>query len=273
MVVQTSDFVRVPQLPSGRALYALRRSARAVEGDDDLMRLVDMALTRARATRELELAHRDAKAPALYGPKAGAIDGAIDRTLSAIDSTVRTFRSVFGQDAPDDERSKAAEKLARELFPRGVLAVTSLSFVEEHESVTIILAKLQEGGALASEAEALGLGVYVSRLAALNEEFGAELERAEKPSAPTWDQIRAARAAQQDAIVRFVATAAGKYASDDSAESRDAVLGPILEQQNAMAKVYRGRTSVRDVNPETGVEESVEGEPMEPPPADAAGTA
>lgn len=257
MPVQLDDFLRLYHLPSGRAAYALRQTAAAAKGlgDTDAAGRAEAVLAQATATRDLELRHRKAAEQPLYGPRAPAFDAQIDRTLSAMDSAIGARAAIATGPDDADPATLAAARLQRELFPSGVSHVTSLSYVEEHESVTLIIKRLISGGDLSDEVTALGLEPFVARLTALNTDLGAELGKAAPRSSPTWDVIRAARGTLHAGMLELVATVLGRYASEDGREARTALLAPIAVQQDAWAALFRSRRGLSDVDPQTGREE------------------
>ena len=158
-----------------------------------------------------------------------------------------------------DGRRLADPLVSREELqgPLRSLLSGALSFVEEHESITGLLTRLGDGGDLADAAATLGLDPYVTKLRQLNAAFGPELERPDRPAAPTWDQIRAARARHQHAVLVYVAAVLGAHLGDDASDvdARAALLGPVMAQQQALAALYRNRRGGRDVDPVTGTEE------------------
>lgn len=60
-----------------------------------------------------------------------AADGRLDRTLGGLGKALEATLDSFDAKHP---RAIAAARIAGEIFPKGVGAITSLSFVEEHEN-------------------------------------------------------------------------------------------------------------------------------------------
>jgi hypothetical protein len=259
MPVQLDDFIRLYQLPSGRAAYAARQALAAAQGlgDTDAAARAEVSLLQASVTRDLELRHRKAAVQPLYGPRAPELDAQLDRALSAMDTAISARLAIATGPDDADPAAVAAARLQRELLPRGVSHVTSLSYVEEHESVTLLVKRLTSGGDASADAATLGLEPFIQRIQAVNAELGAELSKAAPPSTPTWDTIRAERAKLQAGLLSLVATVLGRYAGDDaqSSTARDAILGPIWAQQQALAALFRSKRGVRDIDPTTGDEE------------------
>jgi hypothetical protein len=67
-------------------------------------------------------------------------------------------------------------------------------------------------------------------------------------------QVRAARAQGQAHLLEAVAMIIGKYpkSSAEDVAARVALLGPILQQNEAIRAYLKSRRSVQDVDPETG---------------------
>ncbi|MEZ4268733.1 MAG: hypothetical protein R3F39_20450 [Myxococcota bacterium] len=256
MPVQHEDFITMYKFPSGRAAYAMRQAVAAAKalGDADAVQRADVVLALATATRDMELRYRKARFQPLYGPQADTMDAQVDRTMSAMMAAVGARLAIAGGPDDADPAIKAAARIERELLPRGVSYVTSLSYVEEHESVALLVKRLAPGGDLAAEAKTLGLEPYVKHLHSLNTAFGAELAQATPPSAPSWDAIRAERAKMHRELVRYAAVVLGRYAGDDedSQRGREALLGPVLAQQRALAASFRNRRGMPDVDPQSG---------------------
>jgi hypothetical protein len=259
METTLETFINLYLLPSGRAAYAMRQAVAAAQAraEEALLAKAQSSLDLATATRDLELRFRLEQGQPLYGPRAAELDAQLDRTLTVLSQAIRGRLALAG-DAPEiDPVRSAAARLDQELLPRGVAHVTSLSFVEEHESVAGLLARLGEGGDLAEAAATLGLEPYVAKLRELNAAFGPELTRPERPAAPTWDEIRAARARHQHSVLVYVASVLGAHLGDDADDvaARHALLGPVMAQQEALAALYRNRRGGRDIDPVTGADE------------------
>ncbi len=269
MPVQHEDFIMMYKFPSGRAAYAMRQASAAATalGDADAVKRADRVLTLALSVRDMELRYRKSRFQALYGPQADTIDAQVDRAISAMMAAVGARQAIAGGPDDEDPAIKAAARIESELLPRGVSYVTSLSYVEEHESVGLLLKRLLPGGDLAAEAKTLGLEPYLQHLQTLNTAFGAELARATPPSAPSWDTIRAERAKMYRELTRYAAVVLGRYADDDetSQRSRDALLAPVLAQQRALAASLRNRRGMPDVDPQSGEVDGV----LAPLPEDA----
>lgn len=263
MAVRLADFIRLYQMPSGRALYLLKQiiaAATALEVPA-ILAIAERALAQARATRELELQHRRWTQAPLYSPEAAGLDVALDRALSALAATLRANIEI-NAGRTDDPIAAAARRVEAALFPNGVNHLTRLSYVEEHESVALLLAAATTGS-LAADIDTLGARHFIERISAINAEFGTKLDAAPNDG-PSWDKIRGHRAQLHDSLLELVAVALGTWPtdSDEDAANRAAVLGPLSVQQEALARQYSARARTRDIDPETGVE--VDEPPIEP---------
>ena len=263
MTVQLTDFIAVYKMPSGRVSYAMRHVLEVARASDEqtLVGLVEATLAAAASCRGLELRHRRTPKAPLHGAGALKADAELDRGWSRFASILQSTAELFGA---ADPKGSAAARLHDRLFPRGVAAITSQSFVEEFESSKLLVQRLASGD-LAPEVTLLGQRETVERLAILTKELGKELAALVEDHVPSWDEVRAARATMQHALVRFVARVCGSYIDDDeqSASKRHALLAPLAEQQRRLAERYRARFGTVDVDPETGVEQDPSVEDLE----------
>jgi hypothetical protein len=255
MPVQFSDVFNLYQFPVGRAIFALKQAISAAQKLDapGIVGYAQKAIEAAEAALDKEVRFRAQKGAPAYSPEATDRDQQADRTLSAFNDAFHAAAVIY--QGGNTALARAAETLEREVFPRGVVAVTSLSYVEEHAFINGLLSRLEKGGDLSQEVSTLGLGGFVVRLREVSTGLGKALVRSSQ--GPTWDEIRAARATLQSALLRVVAAAVGQFVddSDGAVKARTAVLGPILQQQEAIAAALKGRRgALTDVHPATGVE-------------------
>ena len=99
----------------------------------------------------------------------------------------------------------------------------------------------------------LGLGRKVKKLAKLAVDYRAALEEPQ-PQTVGWDKVRAAQATGQDLLLQAVVMILAKHhtSTADDIAGRIALLGPILEQDEAIGRYLKSRRAAEDVNPETG---------------------
>ncbi len=250
------------QHPTGRRLFAhgqtLKQAAAAKL--PDVVKHCTAAIAHDRKCLALErrwagvAAAARGKGPAAALPAGSPatlkIDATVDRTLTAIrDHAVNQTAGA----PPDDPIHITVAGFLKELFPTTVQDVTGLPFVEELAAVEHILTQLQGKDALQPIVEDLALHRQHKHLAALTDQYRNALQTP-TPETLAFGQVRAARAEGQDRLLQTVAIVAGKFFRNtpDDAAARAALLGPILEQQEAIGAAMRGRRVIEDVNPETG---------------------
>jgi hypothetical protein len=238
---------------TGRRLFALRsvRAAAHEQGFTELVKHCDVAIAHDLATREIE--RRWAYEPATPGgnPEASRIDPLVDKTLGAIrDHIVAQTQGA----PPSDPVHGEADAFQKRLFPAGLFAVTSLPYIDELAAVDDIVSLLK--GELAGAVKAFGLGRLVTRLSELALQYREALETP-PPSLLNWGKVRAARGEGQGLLLEAVSIILGKHhgRSAEGTAARLTLLGPILQQNEAIRSYLRARRAVSDVNPETGHDE------------------
>lgn len=276
MEAPLSKFFDFYQLPTGRRLFALAQvMKRASEADlPDVVKHCKAALAHDRHCLDLERRWAGIAAEARGktvivatsrpSPSTLQLDALVDRTLTAIRDQAQN--QTLGA-LPDDPIHGVVRSFLKEIFPSTVQDVTGLPFVEELAAVDNIVGKLTSK-AFAPAVKELGLERLVSRLVGLTDQYREALQ-APAPETLAFGQVRAARAEGQDLLLQTVAIVLGKFfhnTPEDGAARAD-LLGPILEQQKAVAAALKGRRAVEDVNPETG-----EPDPNATAPLPAAGT-
>ena len=113
----------------------------------------------------------------------------------------------------------------------------------------------------------LGLGRLVKRLAELAVVYRAS-QLVQPEGALAFNNVRVARIKGQDLLLEAIAIVLGKHhsSSPDDVAARNDLLGPILDQNDAIGAALKGRRSVVDVNPDTGATD-----PSMPAPPEAPG--
>ena len=263
--------------PTGRRLFALRRVAEVAQ-DAGFTKLASHcigALSQDRKCLALErqwagiTAARRGKGaaapPAVIAVEPSAIDPLVDATLTAIRDHAQ---NQTAGSAHDDPIRATVASFLQEIFPSGLHDVTGLPFVEELAAVDDILAKLDDPK-LKSVVNDLGLARLVKRLGMLAEQFRAALA-GPPPEVLAFGEVKAARAAGQDNLLQAVAIVLGEHhkSTPEDTAARALLLGPILEQNDAIGALMRARRAVNDVHPETGAPDPGGASPTDP----AAGT-
>jgi hypothetical protein len=263
---EITSLIDLHRFPTGRRLFALRRVLERVskrDGDPALRARIAAAIAEDERTRALEIAWSGREENAQHGAGAKALDAELDRSLAALDQFLAAQVKVLG---PEHESHQAAVLLRKAAFPNGLTAVTSLPYVLEQEEVRRILTELRAPGR-AEAAEMLGLTPHVEVIAALNERY-RELLNVDRDDL-SWQQVLEARAEGQARLAWIVVLLLAAFV--DQPEARAEVLAPVFDQDRAIVRHRKGRTSSPDVDPETGVEISDEpGEEDRPTDAESA---
>jgi hypothetical protein len=134
--------------------------------------------------------------------------------------------------------------------------------------VKAIVAKLQ--GELAPLVAKLGLKLNVDRLVKLAQQYDDALKAVDSID---FGMVKAAREAGQNNLLRLVAKVLGTY-DDPEGEHvirRNALLAPVLKQNEAISQHIRARRSAPDVDPKTGEDQLPEEIALEPSPEEGAG--
>jgi len=263
------DLFALYRFPIGRRLFALSRVAEAAKrhGVTALDTWLEHALEVDRQAHEIELEWKRTGGRPIHGPKATELNHQLDRALGALDDFLAGQVTVFGAET---ERGKTAADVRKALFPHGVFAVTSVSYVEEHEIASTLVRRLQDPERLGRAARVLELEDVVARLDELNTRYGAELRSPDEQL--SFEQIRALRDRGQVNLLRVVTLILALFPNGGKAEAevRGELLRPILVQNEALRSRRLRRRGAGDVDPTTGEEEAPLPEPEPgPEPAEA----
>jgi hypothetical protein len=237
---------------TGRRLFALQQTQTIVKdrGLNEIEAHIAAAIEHDQKTVALEQQWETSGANA---PKSEAvrIDGLVDRTLSAIRDAAQA--QAEGAE-PGDEIAEMAESLIKTLFPAGVAAITSLSFIEELAVIDAIIFKLK--GPLAPAVKELGLTRLAKRLTSLADAYRGAIS--EPSPALNFGDVRGARARGQEMLLEVVAMILGKHplATPLDLAARTELLGPILKQNEEIRQAMRARRSPQDLEPRAGSAES-----------------
>ena len=250
MDVTLSALLALYVFSTGRRIFALQQVHKVATsaGHDALATHCAAAVTYDRTVRDLEARWIGQTPDVQFTPEARQLDILVDAGLSALRDGLDAAARASG---PDDPLGDAAVQLAKELFPRGVADITTRPFVEELEQVGRILGAVK-GAVWAQKVGALGLTRHVERLTALEQKYRAAIEA---PGAKiAFGEVKTARAKGQALLLQTVAMILGLHPSDSAADlaARAQLLGPILQQNEAIRDYLRARKAVQDVNPETG---------------------
>ena len=251
MDVALASLLNLYAFSTGRRIFALQQIQKIARETsfEELDAHITPALKHDAKTREIERqwARIPVTAPRGQG-EMQRIDALTDRTLTAIRDAA--MAQAIGAD-PDDAIGPTVDAFLREIFPSGVQEVTKMGYVDELSVVDAIVSKLK--GQLAPQVVELGLGRLAARLAKLAITYRAALEAPEDDGL-SFGTVRAMRAQGQEYLLQAVVLILGRYYRNTKADvaARQALLGPILTQNEAIRLYLRVRRAVEDVNPETG---------------------
>jgi hypothetical protein len=263
MDASLASLINLYVFPTGRRLFALAQVAQRAKkrGLTDLAKHCASAVAHDQHCLSLErkwagtVAAARGKAPpparpADAPPELTVIDPLMDRTLTAIRDHAESQRAGA---PPADPIHETVTSFLKSAFPTGdVSDITSLPAVEQLAAVDVLL-KLFEERPVAAQIKELGLGRLAQRVADLQVQYRAALS-APAPESLAFSTVRAARIDGQDLLLQTVAIVLGHFhgKTPEHAEARAELLGPILEQNDAIALAMRTRRAVVDVQPETG---------------------
>lgn len=266
----SASLVNIYRFPTGRRLHAAREVARRA-----LAMVVDDIAAHAQTAvaHDTKVAAMEASAEAgnrnLYGPDATGLDNRVDRATVGIDSYLEAQERVYGRDS---QRGSDAAFLRHELFPRGAGAITRLPYVREHERINALIERSREANVAEAVARIPELPAMLTELEAINGQYGASLSDYDRER-PTSEELAAAQARGQELLAEIVAMILARYAlQPDKGDEREALLEPILRQQEAIRAARQGRRRPRDIDPDTGEELPGPDQPL-PEPDLAAGAA
>jgi hypothetical protein len=255
----------------GRRIVALRKM-REVARDMSLTTLVeqiDAAVEfdlEARQIETLWLAIRNRTR--VHGAEMPRLDWLADRLVTAIHENARS--QALGAEAAFAAR---VTRFVEAIVPAGVYAITSLPYAEQAAALEVMVRKLT--GELAPDVEEFGLTRLVERLASVSVQYRNELH-AERPL--QFADVLATRHRGMGNLLEITAMVLGKFhrlnvpAHD---EARRKLLGPVVEQHEAIRAYRRGRRALQDINPDTGEPdlEGIDDAPVAALPAPDAGPA
>lgn len=223
------NLIGLARIPGGRREMALNRLLDRIADNPNLSSLeppVRAAITTHLALTDLRHRYQAARSTAkFHAARARELDPVLDRCLSTLGGTLTGLARSLDLGSPLQVQ---AEELNDALFPSGVGAVTSLTYVNEHVAVNKILRTLHSAE-VAGTVEALGLPVQIARLKEVNDEYGAVLT---KPEDLTPARMKAEDDAAWQAYLSVVARIVGLFPTDapEDEAQRTELLQPLLDQ-------------------------------------------
>ncbi|RAL25079.1 hypothetical protein DL240_02365 [Lujinxingia litoralis] len=263
-----TEFLSLRRMPSSRGAYAMQKTLELCDQQGvpaPLRERVEQACQVAQTTVELELDWEQARTQTSTARgNAAQIDMKLDQAIAAIG------RILDGELLGPDEspHTQAARQIQNVIFPAGISAVIHVSYEHQHVTIDALVARLQNQ--LKEQVALLGMERHVERVHALNQRFGKELDRDERP-ALTYDEVVTSREALHVALCQVVAAAFEHLRADADAPTLSAVLAPLVEQQQRTHAYVSRRRAVPPVDPGTGAELPAEHEPSTEPQLDPAG--
>ncbi len=260
MSFRIASLLRLYQLPTGRRAFAHRQVLkRATErGLDALVAHVTAAHTHDHETLRLER-QRLGTSRGAYTAETHKLDTLVDRCVVGLKSYLDSQQQSF---LPPHPRYQAAEALLQALFPTGASDIVRLSYAQEYEAVSSLLKGL-DSDELKPHVEALpDLSFLIANLRETNAEYGASLSSG--PNGPSGDELRVARDRGHELLAWTVVLIAAQYTASNDSDEVTHLLQPIMQQNEAMRLARQRRRQPLDVNPDTGDEETNEGDPDEP---------
>jgi hypothetical protein len=226
----------------GRRIYALGAVRKLAEAANfaELIGSIEVAIAHDRNALELDAARHGAKTT--KAPPVREKDVAVDGTLVIIANLVAHYAQS------EDEPSTAALILAT-LFPISVAHHTRLPFVEQSAANERVLSVL-EGETYKAWLDEHGVAPLTKQLRTKHEAFATALRFRDARTAPSWDDVKAARDDGQELYLKVVVQILAKFIDDP--EQRSAMLQPIWAQNEQIQAYRRQRRRPVDVDPESG---------------------
>lgn len=259
MSVQLSSLIDLHLFTPGRRVATLRQLLGMADTDGlrDLIPPIEQALAHERDTADL------ARAWAVTRPDAPPIslDPQVERNLILIDRFLRHHATR------DGDIGEQACGLSIALFPQGVSRHIRLPFVEQLAANEQALRVLDSTGH-ATWVDRLGLRALVMELRDANQPF-ARAMRQHDGAGTTYEAVRDARERGQTLFLEVVVRILGKCVSGDDTGQPSTLLGPIHDQDDAIALDRRQRRRLLDIDPDSGAPvETIRGEDQPALPAD-----
>lgn len=248
------EYVNLYVFTPGRVVFAVRRVRQiaAELGNAPVVAACDAALAPAGSALDLEQAWAKARTTRSgKRAKAPGLDAQVDRTLSALATTVDGVVAALPADSP---RAAAALLFRGQAFPSGPGALTSLPYEDELAAVQSLLRRCTGSGDLVTPVERLQIQYLVDRLGELAGQFQEVLGQSSTRELG-YDQVVDARAATQEKLLKLFVKILGIDAERPEDEAHlSRLLAPILEQNARIGQSMKRRSRVLDVDPETGEE-------------------
>jgi hypothetical protein len=247
-----ASLMTIYKFPTGRRLWALREIARLALAFA-ASEIAEHAA--AGVEHDTEVAAMEARAEDLsrsrYGRDAIAIDRRVDDVLVGTEAHLVARERVYGVRS---ERGADAALVREKLLPQGAGAITKKAFVPEHERIKALIARARAADLAPIVARIPELPEMIAELETLNTEYGTVLGAYDRDR-PAPDDLLAAQARGQEILAEVTAMIVARYARQPARRAeREALLEPILRQQEDIRLARQRRRRPRDIDPDTGVE-------------------
>lgn len=228
------------------------KAAATIAQYDALVAHADACVTQGRQTLVLEAKWNARNATTSGNSELRDVDLTLDPLVTSLRDTIDG--QVRGS-KPDDPLAAMGAQLLQLLFPLGVSAITHASYPDEAAEVERILEEIRKPEWNAVVA-GFGLTRLIGRMQEVAEKY-RNLLTAPMQTEVKFADVKAARAEGQSMLLQALALALAKYPSDSDADKagREALMGPILRQNEAIGQYLKSRRTVPDVDPDTGAEE------------------
>jgi hypothetical protein len=247
-----SSLMNIYKFPTGRRLNAVREVARRALA----LLANDIAIHASAAvehdTRVLAMeARAEATNRNRYGAEAPVLDRRVDSTAIGVEAHLEAQERVYGASS---QRGIDAALLRKKLFPQGAGAIARLPYVPEHERINTLLARAREPELAAVVERIPELSAMLTELETVNTEYGNALGAYDRDR-PVSEELLAAQARGQELLSEVAAMIVARYALlPDRRAEREALLEPILRQNEEIRLARQRRRKPRDIDPDTGVE-------------------
>jgi len=247
-----SSWIRLDVLPPGRRIFALQQMRkRAVDlGIEELVEPIDRAIAQDQSALAMDSSlHENRSGQPI---DASSVDQQIDRTLTMIWRILGHYTRDY-----DDRLATKAQEFRELLFPQGLGGHIHLEFPDQLAANDRVI-EILETDEYRQWFDEQGFRSFANRLRSLNASFGAFLTDSPMSGGGTggeggkvtWNDVKAARNLGQELLLQLVARVLGIYADD--ADTRNALLEPVVSQLRSMAQHRRRRQKIVDVDPDTG---------------------
>jgi hypothetical protein len=261
-----SSLMTIYKFPTGRRLNAVREVARRALAllANDIAAHAQTAVAHDTRVRAMEAKAEDISRNR-YGAGAPVLDKRADGVIIGIETHLEAQERVYGASS---QRGIDAAFLRKKLFPQGAGAIARLPYVSEYERIGAVIERAREPEIAAVVERIPELQAMLDELETVNREYGNALGAYDRDR-PASEELLMAQARGQELLAEVAAMIVARYALlPDRRAEREALLEPILRQNEEIRLARQRRRRPRDIDPDTGVELPEPDQPgVEPVPA------